>query len=174
VEPIEAHIPRLERQIARLKEQLHAVRQERASPRRPLIRWALVVLVTAAASVLATISLSVHKRPSEIVLVAPGTGDVALLVASYKGDGVFKPEEIRDAQGLHESALAELKKKDLDAAEALLRECIELADLPECHRTLGTMLALTLNPAARAHFEHYLSISPSAPDAEQIRRLLER
>jgi serine/threonine protein kinase len=173
-EPVEAQIPRLERQIARLKEQLHAMRHEHAPSRRPLIRWALIVGTASLVSVAATLSLRIHRAPSEIVLVAPGSGEAARPLTSYKGSGALKTEEIRDALGLHESALAELKKKDLDAAEALLRECIELADLPECHRTLATMLALTRNPAARTHFEHYLTIAPSAPDAEQIRRILER
>ena len=41
------------------------------------------------------------------------------------------------------------------------------------YRTLGTILALARSRTARTHFDHYLHIAPSAPDADAIRRLLQ-
>ena len=72
-----------------------------------------------------------------------------------------------------EAAMEHLQKRDLDAAERVLGLCIEIADLPECHKTMGTLLALTNNPAAITHFRHYLNVAPTAPDAGKIRRALE-
>jgi serine/threonine protein kinase len=172
LEPAEAQIPRLERQIARLKEQLHAQRIEQAPKPRPLLTWALIVVITAAISVVGTVALNPMHRPTPIVLVTPGEGPLAAQIASYRGAGTPSNKDLSDAAGMHAAALEELSKKDLDSAEALLKQCVEIADLPECHRTLATLLSLSGNPAARTHFERYLSIVPDAPDAEQIRRAL--
>jgi serine/threonine protein kinase len=48
-------------------------------------------------------------------------------------------------------AQRKLEEKDLDSAERSLGECIEIADLPQCHRVLGVMLSITGDPAAAAH-----------------------
>ncbi|MCK6551854.1 hypothetical protein L6R52_38825, partial [Myxococcota bacterium] len=106
-------------------------------------------------------------------LVAPSTGALADPAARYAKDGTPTPDDATAARGFHAAALDHLGRQDLPGAEGLLRQCIEAADLPECHRTLGTILSLTGHPAARTHFDHYLHIAPSAPDADAIRRLLQ-
>src|SRR5207302_393477 len=86
----------------------------------------------------------------------------AVVVAGVKGQGsplyVYKPgatpeptaKDRADASALLASAHEHLARRDLDGAERSLGFCIEIADLAECHRILGALLALTEQPQARA------------------------
>ena len=56
----------------------------------------------------------------------------------------------------------------------MLKLCIESADLPDCHKTLGTLLTLTRSPQAPAHLRRYLELAPAAPDAAAIKEALDR
>jgi hypothetical protein len=175
-EPIEAQIPRLERQIARLKEQLDKSRHD-AMKARPeessLAKWIAVAFLSAIIGIAGTLLLHrPHGTTSEVVLVAPAGGDLARPLAAYRETGNPSPKDTSDATGMLNSALEHLERKDIDGAEGLLEQCITVADLPDCHKMLGTLLVLTRNPAARTHFEQYLHIAPTAPDADEIRRAL--
>jgi serine/threonine protein kinase len=178
-EPAEAQIARLERQIARLRDQLEKQRVEmlrRNAPEKSGVgRWLAAMLLAAAGGIVSVLALH-HPKVSAppLVLVAPASGDLVRPLSAYQGTGNPSSKDVQDAIGMLESAQDHLDKKDVDGAEGLLEQCIALADLAECHRMLATILALTRNPAARTHFEQYLHIAPAAPDADLIRKLLER
>ena len=51
------------------------------------------------------------------------------------------------------SAKAALTDRDLSTARRELERCVELSELPECHRRLGVLLSLQGDPEAAGHLE---------------------
>lgn len=168
---------RLERHVTWLRDQLERTKQEAAQQRgrvRPAA-VAIVALLSAALGAGATLAVRMPHLSSAppVVLVAPGTGPLTTPHAQFKGSGNPSAAASTEATALYQRALDRLTDKDFGGAEAQLEACIAEGDLPECHRLLGTILALEHDPAARTHLEQYLHIAPAAPDADAIRRLLE-
>lgn len=175
-ETMDAQIARLERHVSRLRDQLAQSKQEAPAKPRSIVAWVLSVLVAAGAGAGAMLLFQQAEpvaAPPVVVLVTPGSSAPTDPVAVYGSGAPPSEKDVADAKGMQDAALEHLAQKDMDGAEALLRQCVALADLPGCHRALGTVLALARNPAARAHLERYLRAVPASPDADQIRRLLE-
>ncbi len=58
-------------------------------------------------------------------------------------------------------------------AKKKLEECVELADLPECHRSLGVIYAREdKSTEAIRHYQRYLDLAPDAEDAPRVRELI--
>lgn len=172
----DAQIIRLERQIARLKEQLAQARREsmrtpESNTGRTLAIALFALLVGAMGGFL--LRMALHRPAPSIVLIAP-TSALVEAKASYRGTSAPGPAALENARLDLVSAHESLKRAELSEAESFLIRCVESADVPECHKLLGTVLALRGDPAANTHFAHYLTIAPSGPDADAIRAILEK
>lgn len=78
-------------------------------------------------------------------------------------DRPLSPTDVRRARGHFARARAALADNRVVEAERELGTCIEVADLPECHRTLAALLSLVGDPAAGAHLERYLGSKDADP-----------
>jgi hypothetical protein len=179
-ERVEAEIPKLQRQIATLKDQLEAARRQVPAQIPPWKRAAPIGGAAGGALLLGLLAgafLFHPPRPAEpIVILAPPKLEPAAPVYRYKpGDRPMpSANDLRDARQMLATAEEHLAQRDLDGAQRLLGVCIEIADLPDCHKTLGGLLALTRSAAARTHLERYLKLAPDAPDADAVRQALAR
>jgi serine/threonine protein kinase len=82
---------------------------------------------------------------------------------SYRFAGAQAPDprNVRVAQSMADAAKEQLAEDKLEPAVQLLGACIEIADLPECHRVLAGVLLVAGEPAGRFHLERYLApVSP--------------
>lgn len=71
-------------------------------------------------------------------------------------------------------ARAALMNGEMTTAEEGFKECLKLAELPECHRNLGVLYAQIKDTAQSIkHYRKYLEISPNAQDADYIRGIVE-
>lgn len=169
---LEAQIPRLERQVTKLKEELIASRrqlmdQRKRSPLQVALPFVTVLLGLALGFGFGRLL----GPPPGMVLVAPPLADAdpPLLPAG----GVPDARALADAQGMLERGREVQAARRLDEAERLYALCIDLADLPDCHRALGTLLSVYGDPAGRAHLVRYLELAPNAKDAASVRQALE-
>jgi serine/threonine protein kinase len=173
--PIDPNVLRLERQVTRLREEIDRSK-ERARARAgalPLMATTIVALIAGILTGLAMARLE-EPPPPQVVLVA-SRGD-ALVEPKYRYHperGIPSEKDRADAAQMLIAALEHLGRRDLDQAEKLLGMCIEIADLPDCHKTMGTILALTRDPRARSHLLQYVDLAPTAADAAEIRKLVE-
>lgn len=118
-----------------------------------LVALLLLLMVSAVAAY-----VWVQTRPIETVSDdAPDTEDVALVQAGL----------------LYREGNQHLAKGKVDAAKAKLLECVELADLPECHRSLGVIFAREdRTPESIRHYQRYVDLAPDASDAERVKALI--
>ena len=168
-------VDRLERQLARAREDLDRSRRAlEEAKKRPLAPWALSVIAAAVVGLVAGTFLPTGPapRPTSVVVVASSPATLVNPRFVYTRDGPPAAQARQDAAGLLAQALDHLAARDLEAAERLLGLCVEVADLPDCHKTLGSLLTMLQDPAGRAHLARYLAIAADAPDAAEIRRLL--
>lgn len=78
------------------------------------------------------------------------------------------------ARELANSARKALMSGDLTTAEEGFKECLRLAELPECYRNLGVLYAQQKDTDKSIKFyRKYLEISPNAQDADYIRGMIE-
>jgi hypothetical protein len=96
------------------------------------------------------------------------------LVVRFEGTRAPPPREIELAEQLLFEGRAHLAARRIEDGERLLGLCIRLADLAECHRAFGAILALTQRPGARAHLGLYLERAADAPDREELMSVLGR
>jgi serine/threonine protein kinase len=172
----DAQILRLERQIARLKEQLAQARKE--AVRAPDHTYGRTILIAVLAVGIGAIAgflarASVTRPAPALILVAPTT-PLTDANAVYRATNAPGSAALENARADFDAAMKRLQEGDVEQAETYLERCIETADLPACHKMLGTVLALRGDPSANTHFEHYLTIAPTDPDADAIRRILEK
>lgn len=67
-----------------------------------------------------------------------------------------------------------LMNGEMMTAEEGFKECLKLAELPECHRNLGVLYAQIKDTTQSIkHYRKYLEISPNAQDADYIRGIVE-
>jgi hypothetical protein len=94
----------------------------------------------------------------------------------YSYRGAKKPSPIEAALGRRRLAEAEseLGQGRLDSAERLLGTCVEVSDLPDCHRVLASLLSITGRRGAHAHLERYVQTTTAAADLEAVRKKLAR
>ncbi len=167
-------IQRLERRLTRLREELQQSQRRAQSikKRRPL--WVLAIAFALVAGALGGVYWARMPKEAPVLVLVPPRADLPV-EASHKYTRKKPPtvNDTRDAQEMLKAAQEHLQKRDLDAAERVLGLCIEIADLPGCHKAMGSLLALTQNPAAVTYFEHYLNVAPAAPDAGKIREALD-
>ena len=176
----EARVVLLNDQIATLRNQLAEARRAAATPL-PGPKSSPIPIVAAAAAAL-IIGLAVGalmprgEAPAPTITLVPAAAkSLGDPMYDYQGRSGAVPsaQDVVDAKNQLGNADDQLKKRAYDRAKEYLRFCIEIADLPECHKRLATILALEQHPSARTHLEHYLRIAPSAPDAEEIRKRLD-
>jgi hypothetical protein len=170
VAPLSSSPPpaRLERQIAALREQL--AQAKRSAQRARSLALAVAIPVAALAGGGAG-WLIPHRAPeAPVVVLSPAGSELGEVRAQMPDGRTPSSGDLADARGMLINAQAAFAKGDFQSAARALGLCIEIADLPDCHKLLGTYLALSGHPAARTHLEHYLRIAPAAPDAPQIRR----
>ena len=166
-------VTRLVRQVALLQKDLDRARSRRIEA--PSVApWIGLAFFSLFVGVAAGYFGRVRSDAPPAVVLVPTSGPRVEARYGYDGSRGIPSEEARQlARGSFDSAIEFLQKKDLGSAERLLGMCIESADLPECHKTLGSILALEGDPASRVHFERYVELAPDAPDAAQIRNLLD-
>ncbi len=118
-----------------------------------LVALLLLLMVSAVAAY-----VWVQTRPVETVSDdAPDTEDVALVQAGL----------------LYREGNQQLAKGEVDAAKSKLLECVELADLPECHRSLGVIFAREdRTTESIRHYQRYVDLAPDASDAERVKALI--
>ncbi|MCC7384003.1 MAG: serine/threonine protein kinase [Deltaproteobacteria bacterium] len=165
---------RHERQIAAMREQVASVRRE--AKRQRLI--AAAIAAVAGAGIGLFIGLAVPHGPAPVptvIVVPPADAPFSDLRFQLKPGETAGPSatDLADAQNMLSSARESLKERDFEGATRYLGLCIEIGDLPDCHKLLAAFLSLTRDPAARTHLEHYLRIAPAAPDATHLREVLE-
>jgi serine/threonine protein kinase len=169
-----ADLSKLLRQIGALQKDLERARAKRVE--RPSAGpWIALAFFSLFAGVAAGWFGRMGNDPPPPLVLVPSHGDVLIdPKQSYdEKRGIPSAKQREEAREMLAAASESLAKKDLATAERLLVMCIEIADLPECHKTLGSILALEGDAAARAHFERYVDLAPDAPDAAQIRKLLD-
>lgn len=168
---LEAQVPRLERQVAKLKEDLAAARRL-ANPPKKRGPWIAAVVGALVLGAVAGLGLSrALGPPSGLVLIGPRLdNEVPPLIPTGQ---VPDARALADAQGMLERGREHQKDRHLDEAERLYALCVELAELPDCHRELGTLLSLYGDPQGRAHLRRYLELAPDASDAAAVRQALD-
>jgi serine/threonine protein kinase len=78
------------------------------------------------------------------------------------------------AKDIAKKARASLISGDMATAEEGLKECLRLADLPECYRNLGVLYAAIKDTQSSIkYYRKYLELEPNGQDADYIRGLLE-
>ena len=171
--PADPQVTRLERQVARLREELETARAQQG---RLGGRLALALLAGALGAALGAVGADALPRwsagPVPVILVPALDPSAAPLAVAR--DQPITAQDLEDARGTLEAAKERLGARDLDGATRLLGLCIELADLPECHRVLGATLGLVGDPAARIHLKRHLELAPDAPGGGWLREALER
>ncbi len=174
--PQAARIDVLERQASRAREELAKLRRSLNEARRKK-PWGWLALGAALALPALGLgyALGLAPRPVPVLVMVPTDARrVTPAEAIYEGAAPPSDRDREDARGLLLQAQTHFEGRNLDQAERLLALCIQLADLPECHRSMGSMLTLTRSPKARAHFQRYLQLAPNAADAPTIRGFLNR
>lgn len=78
-------------------------------------------------------------------------------------------DERNIAERLLQASRQALAERRIQTAERNLGMCIELADLPDCHKILGLILTVTEHPSARAHLERYVELAPNDREAGLVR-----
>ena len=73
----------------------------------------------------------------------------------------------------HTSLGAALQNLDGRVARDAFVQCIENADLPNCHLELGLLLLVVNDGAGYAHLERYLELVPDAHEGDAIRKALQ-
>ena len=176
----DARIVLLNKQVATLREQLAEARKHAATPKpAPATPPALIAGIAAAALILGLVVGVLLARPEPatplITVVAARSEALGDLEYAYAGRSGPVPtaQDVEDAKNQLRNADDQLGQQAYARAKEYLRFCIEIADLPECHKRLATLLALEGHPSSRTHLEHYLRIAPSAPDAASIRKGLD-
>lgn len=72
------------------------------------------------------------------------------------------------------AADAAIAEGRLEAARNQLQACLRVAELPRCHRSLGLLEArLDHREAALRHYRRYLELAPDAPDANEVRAIVQ-
>lgn len=172
--PAETRIDWLERQLARTREELDRARQQAAAPAPSRLPWVLLALATGVVGAVVGTRLPAEAPEApRITLVAPTAAVTASPPATYDRETPPSPQDLTDARGMLATAQDHLRAGRLESAFPTLEECVRIADLPDCHKLLGTILGLRQDPRARLHFVRYLQVAPAAPDADEIRRFLE-
>jgi pSer/pThr/pTyr-binding forkhead associated (FHA) protein len=83
-------------------------------------------------------------------------------------------EKRAKAKDIAKKARASLISGDMTTAEEGLKECLRLADLPECYRNLGVLYAAIKDTQnSIKYYRKYLELEPNGQDADYIRGLLE-
>lgn len=87
-----------------------------------------------------------------------------------------KAQRVIRARRLLKTGTKMLFAGKIERAKESLVECVELdPSASECHRSLGMLYRKARAPnKAREHFTRYLEISPNAPDAQQIKKMIEK
>ena len=167
--PVDARSPDewlvLNRVNARLRDEVSELRRQQLKGP-PVAQIALAGLAILVLGFI--VGLYVGGQPSpapNLVLVANYGRDRA--AARYAGTGAAPPQDRADAQSLLKEAREHLEKRDIEGAIRLYKLCINLADLPLCHRDLGSVLALIGEPAARTHFKPLSRPEPSGAGRRQ-------
>jgi hypothetical protein len=164
---------RLEKQIMTLSEQVRSARLQAAHRKKLLMAWVPGGLLAGLLTGFVVGRAAEDPEPPRpaLVLVAPNKEPTQL---AYKQDGRKVTErDVRDAEGMLKAAYEHLEARRLNEAENILRLCIQVADLPECHRTLGSLFAFTFDPRAAVHLRRFVELAPHAAGATSIRRMLD-
>jgi serine/threonine protein kinase len=168
-----ADVLRLMRQVNALQQEVERARKEKPRPA-PILPWVLITVLALLIGAFAGWSLQLaDPNDAPIVLVPSGSGSDDLKVAYDAKRGNPSEKDVADAKEMLGAAVDHLKSKNFEAAERLLGLCIEIADLAECHKTLGSILALEGDPHARAHLKRFADLAPNAPEAAPIRNVLD-
>ncbi|MCB9646740.1 MAG: serine/threonine protein kinase [Deltaproteobacteria bacterium] len=173
--PEASQVDRLERQLARAREDLERARRAVDEARkRPVLPWVLAIVAAGVVGTVAGTFLPAAPPPPPMTLVVVGSNPAALVAPRFVyGDrDPPTPQAVEDARGLLAQAQDHLAHQDIEAAKRLLGLCIQVADLPDCHKTLGSLLTLLQDPSGRAHLLRYVQTAGDAPDVEQVRRFL--
>lgn len=169
------YVQNLERQAVDSHRRLHAL--EKSLARAPRRRPAYWVVVYSAIACLGGLAGTYFLGPTVVRNTAatpPPISQPRAGIYTYSEPQRPSDEDRKSARALLQQAQQQLQTRNLDQAEQLLGLCIQLADLPECHRGLGALLSLTQAPEARTYIERYLELAPDAPDATALRQSLQR
>lgn len=93
-------------------------------------------------------------------------------VASCRHEEVT-PEQSSEARRALSAGRAALQNLDGRVARDAFVQCIQQADLPNCHLELGLLLLVVNDGAGYAHLERYLELAPDAHESEAIRQALQ-
>jgi regulator of sirC expression with transglutaminase-like and TPR domain len=87
-----------------------------------------------------------------------------------------KAQRVQRAKRLLKLGTRHLLAGRLERAKESLIECVQLdPEAAECHRSLGTLYRRARSThRAREHFQRYLELTPGAPDAERIQKLIDQ
>ena len=171
--PAAGEITQLQRTNRRLAQELAELRRRQRRPR-SYVRVAIAATATFAIGLIIGVLSANPAVPPPIVVRVPGPPSSAMTAALPAPEpGADEALQNRtDAHELLRAAYERLHQKDVDGALRLLRLCTQVGALPECHRDLGSVLALIGDPRARQFFEQYLADAPNAIDAPAIREAL--
>ncbi|MCK6547341.1 FHA domain-containing protein, partial [Myxococcota bacterium] len=87
--------------------------------------------------------------------------------------GAKAPDKIAKAKDLHDRAWRQWTNGDASKAIELLGQCITVANLPKCHRTLGSVYAqIGDTQKALEHYRRYLALDPTAPDVNRVKDII--
>lgn len=166
-------VSRLERQLTRTRDDV--VQQKKAidALKSSRMRWRILAASALGIGMVVGVLASTKTVSPSLVLVPKDVTRFADPKHRMDPNKPVTEAERRDGREMLEAAKERLAARDLDGAERLLGLCIEVSDLPACHKRLATMLTLTGDhERARTHFQHYLDTAPNDPDAATIDKLL--
>jgi serine/threonine protein kinase len=162
------------RQISTLQKELDRIRTRRP-PSPSVAPWIALAFFALIAGAAGGWFVRTGQPPPPPLVIVPSHGR-PFVEPKYTFDekrGIPSAKDQMEAREMLRAAEDHLAKKDLGAAERLLQLCIDMADLPECHKLLGSILALQGDARARGHFMRYVELAPDAPEAGPIRKLLD-
>lgn len=145
-------------------------------PRRALVRDAAIgVVLSALAGIIAYLAAGTFERPAPLVEPRTVTALPRPRARPLPADTVDLETELDTrARTLAREGRAALAAGQNNTARSDLLTCIELADLPDCHRSIALLYVnLKDTPSARTHYRRYLELEPDAVDAAEVRRLID-
>lgn len=140
------------------------------APEPRTLPWMLLTLglLIASAAIAYWVVVESEERPAP-----EGTAKIDAGTAPVNAREVPEDEALARAETLYRDGNEAMLRSNAKLARQRLSECVELADLPECHRSLGVLAAQEDRiDDSVDHYQRYLELNPDARDADRIRRMI--
>lgn len=133
--------------------------------------WMMLTVALLFASAAVAYWVVVQSNEASSASPAPAATDAGVATA----DPPKPPEDeaLARAEAAYREGNEAMLASNNQVAKQRLEECVDLADLPECHRSLGVLAAQQDRvEESLAHYTRFLELAPDARDADRIRKMI--